>query len=154
MNWMWNEFRQTGRNYSDPEEVARYDKTHADFRDIEAEAQRTLDLLEIGNGQALLDIGCGTGSFAIAAARRCRSVIGIDESKSMLAEAAKKAAACGLQNVRFEQHGFLTYEHPSDPLDAVTTTFALHHLPDFWQAVALRRIYAMLAPGGRFHMCL
>lgn len=152
MKWMWNEFRQTGRNYADGDEVARYDETHADFRDIEAEAERSLDLMGMGGEATLLDIGCGTGSFAIAAARRCRNVIGIDVSKPMLAEAGSKASACGVRNVRFQNDGFLTYEHQGTPLDAVATTFALHHLPDFWQAVALRRIFAMLSPGGCFYL--
>ncbi len=152
MKWTWNEFRQTGRDYRDAEEVACYDRTHADFRDMEAEAERSLDLLEIGPEETLLDIGCGTGTFAIAAARRCRQVIGIDVSETMLAEAGRKASALGVKNVRFEHHGFLTYEHRELPLDAVATTFALHHLPDYWQAVALRRIHAMLAPEGRFYL--
>jgi hypothetical protein len=28
--------------------------------------------------------------------------------------------------------------------------FAFHHLPDFWKAIALDRIFSQLKPGGRF----
>ena len=35
-------------------------------------------------------------------------------------------------------------------MDVVHSAFALHHLPDFWKHIALRRIAAMLKPGGRY----
>lgn len=152
MKWMWNEFRQTGRDYSDEKEVGQYDQTHADFRDAEAEAQEALRMLEVPSDGTLLDFGCGTGTFVAVAAKACREVIGVDVSKTMLAAARKKASDLGLTNVRFEHHGFLTYEHRSAPLDAIATTYALHHLPDFWQAVALRRIYDFLKSGGHFYL--
>lgn len=149
---MWNEFRQTGRNYSEPVEVERYDQTHADFRDVEAEAREALSMLGLPGGATVLDIGCGTGIFVAAAAETCGEVVGVDVSEAMLAKARRRAAALGRNNVRFEHCGFLTCEHQGTPLDAVTTSFALHHLPDYWQAVALRRIHAMLGPGGRFYL--
>jgi cyclopropane fatty-acyl-phospholipid synthase-like methyltransferase len=152
MNWIWNEFRQTGRDYSDQAEVERYDQTHADFRDAEAEALEALRMLDLSSGSRLLDLGCGTGTFATLAAKQCREVIAADVSEPMLALARQKASRLGLSNVRFEHHGFLTYEHRGAPLDAVTTTYALHHLPDFWQSVALRRIHNMLKSGGRFYL--
>jgi hypothetical protein len=37
---------------------------------------------------------------------------------------------------------------PAAPVDGVYTRNALHQLPDFWKAVALTRIAAMLKPGG------
>ncbi len=152
MNWMWNEFPQTGRDYSDTTEVGRYDETHADFRDAEAEGREAMRLLGLPQDATLLDLGCGTGTFVTVAARYCREVIGADVSEAMLASAREKASRLGLGNIRFENHGFLTYHHHGVPLDAVTTTYALHHLPDYWQAVALRRIYAMLKSGGRFYL--
>jgi SAM-dependent methyltransferase len=44
--------------------------------------------------------------------------------------------------------GFLTYEHGGEPADLVYSRYALHHLPDFWKAVALGRMRRMLRPGG------
>lgn len=152
MRWRWNEFRQTGRDYADAAEAGRYDRTHAGFRDAEAEAREALRLIDPPASATLLDLGCGTGCFVAAAARHCREVIGADVSEAMLAEARRRASAQGLANVRFEHRGFLTYEHRGAPLDAVATTFALHHLPDYWQAVALRRIHAMLVRGGRLYL--
>jgi hypothetical protein len=53
-----------------------------------------------------------------------------------------------LSNIEVEQAGFLTYEHEGTPADFVYTRNALHHLPDFWKALALTRIAAMLKPSG------
>ena len=39
-----------------------------------------------------------------------------------------------------EQAGFLTFTAPEEPVDAVLSSIALHHLPDFWKGVALQRI--------------
>ena len=38
------------------------------------------------------------------------------------------------------------------PADAAYSRHALHHLPDLWKAVALRRMAAMLRPGGMLHL--
>jgi putative AdoMet-dependent methyltransferase len=150
MHWQWNEMAGVGRDYGDAEEVAVYDQSHADFRDVDAEAQKALQLLDLGPGNTILDIGCGTGTFALAAAKHGLEVTAIDVSPAMLAAAHRKALADGMTNIRFLPQGFLTYEHEGPLLDAVTTTFALHHLPDYWQFVALRRIHAILRPRGRF----
>lgn len=48
--------------------------------------------------------------------------------------------------------GFLTYRHRGRPADVVYSRFALHHLPDFWKAVALTRIASLLRPGGLFRL--
>ena len=48
--------------------------------------------------------------------------------------------------------GFLTYDHAGDPADVVCSRYALHHLPDSWKVVALRRVRSMLRPGGVFRL--
>ncbi|MDY6857482.1 MAG: class I SAM-dependent methyltransferase [Thermodesulfobacteriota bacterium] len=55
-------------------------------------------------------------------------------------------------NVEFYHAGFLTYEHASQPVDAVVTTFAFHLLPDFWKGIALKRLNSMLKPGGKLYI--
>jgi hypothetical protein len=37
-------------------------------------------------------------------------------------------------------------------VDAVVTTLALHHLPDFWKGMALKRVHGMLKRGGRLYI--
>lgn len=50
-------------------------------------------------GRDVLDIGCGTGLFALAMAPAARRVVGTDLSPRMLARMRKEAAAAGLRNV-------------------------------------------------------
>ena len=57
-------------------------------------------------------------------------------------------AAMRERGVEAVQAGFLSYDHAGSPPDAVFTRNALHHLPDFWKAIALHRVAALLAPRG------
>lgn len=151
-SWLWNEFAQVGVDYCDVAEVQRYDERMRSFRDLEAEAAATLDCLGLPPQAVLVEIGCGTGHFTIAAAAVCRRVIAVDVSPAMLEYAAGKTRAAGRNNVEFRRGGFLTYEHAGELADALVSSLALHHLPDFWKALALRRAAAMLKPGGRLFL--
>lgn len=51
--------------------------------------------------------------------------------------------------VEWVEAGFLTYEHTGDPPGFVHSRHALHHLPDFWNGVALARIHACFASAAR-----
>lgn len=152
ISWQYDEFKQVGTDYGSTTEVEIYDASHAEFRDIEAESIKVLDSLEIEAGDRMIDFGSGTGTFAIQAARRCARVFAVDVSQAMLDCAALKAVKAGAANIEFHLAGFLTYEHAAAPVDAVVTTFALHHLPDFWKGIALKRIKDMLKPGGQFYL--
>jgi ubiquinone/menaquinone biosynthesis C-methylase UbiE len=75
-------------------------------------------------------------------------VIAVDVSPLMLREVEAKVTNLRLSNVEVVQAGFLTYEHSGRPADVIYSRFALHHLPDFWKAVALDRLRRMVRPGG------
>ncbi len=66
--------------------------------------------------------------------------------------AKQKAHAMGISNIAFSQAGFLSYEHNGYPLDLIVSNLALHHLPDFWKMIALKRIYQLLKNGGTFYL--
>lgn len=151
-SWQYDEFKPVGRDYGSQPEVDVYDSSHADFRDIKAESNRVLDLLAVKQGDTILDFGSGTGTFAIEAARRGAHVHAIDVSMTMLARAKCKAEQEGVGGIEFHHAGFLTYEHPDDSADFVVTTFAFHHLPDFWKGVSLKRIHRMLKMDGQFYL--
>ncbi|WP_448571993.1 class I SAM-dependent methyltransferase [Trichothermofontia sp.] len=148
----YDEFQSVGRDYSRQSEVDIYDASHADFRDIVAESDRVLDELGISATDRLIDFGAGTGTFAVQAAQRCQWVDAVDVSQAMLARAQTKAAQAQLTNLAFHHAGFLTYEHSGPLVEAVTTTFAFHHLPDFWKGIALGRIRDMMQPGGQLYI--
>jgi putative AdoMet-dependent methyltransferase len=152
VSWQYDEVQQIGTDYGNKAEVDIYDKSHASFRDIVADSIKILDRLEIKGNDSVIDFGAGTGTFVIQAAKRCAKVYAVDVSQAMLDLAESKATQAGLSNVRFHHSGFLTYEHVDQPVDAVFTTFAFHHLPDFWKGIALKRLNRMLIAGGQLYI--
>ena len=141
-----------GRDYGNPAEVEIYDSTHADFRDVEAESKELLDLLGLASSDVLIDFGSGTGTLAIASARRCARLHVVDVSQAMIDYARAKATTAGISNLVFSHAGFLTYEHLDEPPAAIAMTFALHHLPDLWKGIALVRMRTMLKPDGQLYI--
>jgi cyclopropane fatty-acyl-phospholipid synthase-like methyltransferase len=150
--WQYDEFEQAGTDYSSQAEAEIYDSRHSVFRDMESEAIKILDSLGIRAGDSLIDFGSGSGTFAVLAARLCARVHAVDVSQAMLDIAGAKASRAGLSNISFHHAGFLSYEHTEPPVDAVVTTLALHHLPDFWKGMALKRVHGMLKRGGRLYL--
>jgi putative AdoMet-dependent methyltransferase len=151
-SWQFDESDHSGKDFADPEVVDAYDARHRTFRDIDGENVMIMAGLGIRSQHAVADFGCGTGDFAICAARQCATVYAIDISAAMLRAVAWKAARFSLTNIVTRLGGFLTYEHRGDPLDAITSSFALHHLPDFWKAMALKRLNTILRDDGRLHL--
>ncbi|MBP7584923.1 MAG: class I SAM-dependent methyltransferase [Spirochaetes bacterium] len=150
--WQYNELHHAGTDYESQAEVRAYDERMALIRDPDAEAREVLDYLEPAPGSTLVDFGAGTGAIALRAAARCGRVVAVDISQPMLDFTAEKARAAGLSNIEFVRAGFLTYEHVGEPARCAVSQIALHHLPDFWKQVALRRIAALLPPEGRFFL--
>jgi len=70
----------------------------------------------------------------------------------MLSYAKSKATELGVDSINFVESGFLNYQHLSGPVDYATTSFAFHHLPDYWKTIALKNIYKMLKDSGRLYI--
>lgn len=99
-------------------------------------------------GQRAADIATGTGHTALALAAAGLSVIGLDPTPAMLAEARRLAAAQGLTAaVRWECADADHLPLPDASFDVVTCRRAFHHFPD--PAHALGEMVRLLAPGGR-----
>ena len=144
--------RQVGTDYTDEAQVEAYDRQMQRLRDVKEETGAIIKSINLKKNGTILEIGTGTGSFAIEAARHCKKVIAIDVSPKMLEFAKQKARMTGITNVEFNHAGFLTYDHNGEPFDAVISQLALHHLPDFWKIIALKRIYQLLKNGGTFYL--
>jgi cyclopropane fatty-acyl-phospholipid synthase-like methyltransferase len=152
-NWYYNEMLLPGQDFFSPEVVRAYDEKHGKFRDVEKDNEQILDLLSVRAGQSVIDIGTGTGSFAVQAARRGAMVYAVDISRNMLDYAREKAEKAGVtKNIDFRLGGFLSYEHSGEPVDAIASQMVLHHLPDTWKQVAIQRVADMLKPGGKFFL--
>ena len=144
-SWFIDELNYAGRENLDPGHAARYDAKE------DASAAGEVALLEglgLTRESVVVEFGAGTGQFSVEVAPACARLIAVDVSPIMLRQLEDKIAALGLSNVDVVRAGFLTYEHAGSPADFIYSRFALHHLPDFWKAVALDRLRRMIRPGG------
>lgn len=151
--WLRDEFQQINTDFSDASVVLRYEERMGEFRDLGTEDAAILHLLGLPRGSHILEIGTGTGHFALAAARDRYRVTALDISTAMLQHARGIARTEGLAGIEFRNEGFLTFASASSEFDAAVSVAALHHLPDLWKAVALSNIHRALKPGGQFVLC-
>lgn len=150
--WQYNDMKQVGTDYNDIKQIQVYDTQMEKVRDIRKENERIIKTLDLTSNKTLIEFGTGTGNFAIAAAKYCKKVFAVDVSPRMLEFAQKKADRNGIFNIEYHNAGFLTYEHTGEPVDAVVSQLALHHLPDFWKLIALERVFGVLKRGGKFFL--
>jgi ubiquinone/menaquinone biosynthesis C-methylase UbiE len=102
-------------------------------------------------GESVLDIGCGTGTLAVAAKRKVGAsalVCGIDPSSEMIARARGKASRARM-DVAFEIAQAESLPFPDARFDVVTSTVMLHHLRRAARLQALVEARRVLRPGGR-----
>ena len=103
-----------------------------------------VDAVDAGAGDLILDVATGTGLVAMELARRygC-TVVGLDRSADMLAEAAgRNGLIAGLVNARAERLPF-----PDATFDHVTFTYLLRYVDE--PAATLSELARVLKPGGR-----
>jgi len=113
--------------------------------------EKILELARLRPGEAVLDVGCGTGTLAIAAKRHvdpAGTVFGIDASPEMLARAEKKAREAGVE-VAFENALAQALPFPDARFDTVLATVMLHHLPRKARRQCATEMRRVLKPGGR-----
>jgi ubiquinone/menaquinone biosynthesis C-methylase UbiE len=113
--------------------------------------QRVLELGHVTTRDAVLDVGCGTGTLAILAKERVGpsgAAHGIDASPEMIAKARRKAKRAGLE-VSFEQAVVEAMPFPAQRFDAVLSTLMLHHLPRPVREQCAREMRRVARPGGR-----
>jgi cyclopropane-fatty-acyl-phospholipid synthase len=116
------------------------------------EAQRRkvallLDRLDLKPGDRLLEIGCGWGSLAIAAAQRGAEIVGLTLSREQKAWAEEKIAAAGLSDrieIRLQD-----YRNTAEQFDAVASVEMVEAVGERWWGVYLDSIARNLKPGGR-----
>lgn len=148
-DWYLDEMAHAGPEHLDSAPVETYDRKAQTDPTEEVALLRGLGLNEAG---VLVDLGAGTGTFALAVAPHCARVVAVDPSAAMRAALATKASAPGVDNVELVSAGLLSYEHQGPPVDFIYSRHVLHHLPDFWKGIALARIAAILRPGGIFSL--
>jgi demethylmenaquinone methyltransferase/2-methoxy-6-polyprenyl-1,4-benzoquinol methylase len=103
-------------------------------------------------GSRVIDVGCGTGSVALACAARGADVVGIDLNAGMLEVARKKsaAAASGAGRIEWIELGALEIEDRFSPgtFDGAASCLLFSELTDEEQAYLLATLMSRVRPGG------
>jgi ubiquinone/menaquinone biosynthesis C-methylase UbiE len=113
--------------------------------------EKLVDLARLEKGESVLDVGCGTGSLAIAAKHRVGStgkVFGIDPSPEMIARAGSKARMAEAE-VSFKNGVAEALPFAEAEFDVVLSTLMLHHLPRPVRQQFAGEVRRVLSPGGR-----
>jgi demethylmenaquinone methyltransferase/2-methoxy-6-polyprenyl-1,4-benzoquinol methylase/phosphoethanolamine N-methyltransferase len=113
--------------------------------------QATVALAGFQPGQAVLEVGCGTGDVAIAASALTGTggtVVGIDPAPEMIAVARRKAQREGA-GVDFQLGVIEALALPDHTFDVVLSSLMMHHLPADLQRRGLAEIARVLKAGGR-----
>jgi SAM-dependent methyltransferase len=95
--------------------------------------RRAMDQAAIRPGEAILDIGCGTGQTTLELAERVGgsgTVLGVDISGPMLDLARRRSAAAGLAQARFEQGDAQTRRFAQGSFDLVFSRFGVMFFAD------------------------
>ena len=122
-----------------------------DHDDSGGRARATLTRLGVQPGWRIADIGCGTGTLACEAAKMGATVDAVDIAPAMLALAEIQARDSRV-SLKTQSAGLLSFNFTPDTFDLIVSEFTLHHLPDFWKAVALARMFRAIKPGGRLFL--
>jgi ubiquinone/menaquinone biosynthesis C-methylase UbiE len=106
---------------------------------------------DLPEGGTVVDVGSGTGTFALALKERRPDarVIGVDGDEEILTLAQAKPGAAGI-----EWREGLAQELPveAESADVVTTSLVLHHLLPDDKRKALAEMKRILKPGGHLHV--
>lgn len=112
-----------------------------------------LDQAAIEPGQNGLDVGCCTGTLAIAAQRRGPSVrvAGLDADLEVLAIAARKAGDAGA-DIAFDLGRSSSLPYADERFDRVLSSLFFHHLSRGGKLLTAREIHRVLRPSGELHV--
>jgi len=100
-------------------------------------------LSNVGRGDLVLDIGCGSGVFTdILGAKGCESV-GLDLSRRLIEVGRRR-----FPSVRFVVGDGEQLPFPSESLDGALLSGVVHHLPDPRQCA--QEVFRVLKPGRSF----
>lgn len=100
----------------------------------DTQEQLLVDALPGVSGQAVLDVGTGTGRAALALARHGARVTGLDAAEPMLAVARSRTEAEGL-SVEFVVGDAHRLAYPDQAFDAAISLRVLMHTPDWRQCL-------------------
>ncbi|WP_214108639.1 class I SAM-dependent methyltransferase [Acrocarpospora catenulata] len=112
-------------------------------------AELLCEAVDLRAGERVLDVACGNGNAALAAARRFCNVVGVDFVPALLDRARARAHAEGL-DATFEEADAEALPFPDTSFDVVVSTCGAMFAPD--QEQTARELLRVCRPGGRIGM--
>ena len=137
-------------HYDNPEFFAAYAQMSRSQQGLDGagEWHQLEPLFPDMTGRDVLDLGCGYGWHCkYAADHGAGSVLGIDQSEMMIAEAKKRNAH---EQIDYRVCSLQEYEYPAAAFDLIVSNLVLHYVEDL--DAVYRRIYETLRPSGVFLM--
>lgn len=117
--------------------------------------KKQIGLMDIREGEKVLEVGCGTGSLSILsklAVGEGGEVEGIDIAPKMISNAQQKARKANLR-INFKIASVNELPYPDNYFDLVISSLMFHHLPVQVKKEGLEEIYRVLKKEGRFFLC-
>ena len=132
--------------------TAAWLETQAQLPFIRETGRRSLERLALRDGDAVLEVGCGTGVFLallVAGVGGSGRVVGLDHNATLLEQARARMAAAGLGEARLEliAGDALALPFPDATFDVTHCERVLMHLAE--PEVAIREMRRVTRPGGR-----
>ena len=114
---------------------------------------RLLDQLQPLDGEAILDVGCGTGTFAILCKQRSprTRIVGLDPDPDVLAIAAQKAERAGV-DVEWVQGYACDAARYDGGFDKAVTSLLFHQVSCEDKRTGIAAMMKAVRPGGEIHI--
>jgi SAM-dependent methyltransferase len=138
-----NDYRRENLSYENRQSFFRTGELHVDH--VLSRASRTLG--RPFSPSSVLDFGCGVGRLVVPFSKVSKRVVGVDVSKTMLAEAKANCDAFGVGNVELRLVDD-TLHSVDGQFDFVHSYIVFQHIPPERGLETLRRLLSKIAPGG------
>lgn len=109
--------------------------------------RRTLAAAQLQPHMQVLDVACGPGIVACAAAAQVRHVTGIDLTPAMIEQARARQQRNGVANLTWQIGDATRLPFPDQSFDVVLTRYSFHHMPE--PIAALREMKRVARADGR-----
>ena len=108
-----------------------------------------LSLVDGKAGEAVLDIGTGTGYLAVPIAKMNPEtrVVGLDIAERVMEKNNATVAEQGISKLEFVSFDGIHYPFEKETFDLMVTRYAFHHFPNVREAI--EALAGLLKPGGR-----